>query len=149
MELDSLADTLTGWREHIATVSGARRDPRGTIAVGVTDREKSIQVMSYLAERGISCAELTKDGPQGGRDVHVGTMHRFKGLEYQRLALVGINDGALPRADMMERYRTADPQRYRREDRKARSLLFVAVTRARDALRITWSARPSRYLAIR
>jgi hypothetical protein len=148
-ELDGLAETLKGWREHIATVSGARRDPRGTIAVGVTDREKSIQVMSYLAERGISCAELTKDGPQGGGDVHVGTMHRFKGLEYQRLALVGINDGALPRADLMERYRTADPQRYSREDRKARSLLFVAVTRARDALRITWSARPSRYLAMR
>ncbi|WP_028478312.1 3'-5' exonuclease [Nocardia sp. CNY236] len=94
---------------------------------------------------GITCAELTKDGLDGDGEVHIGTMHRFKGLEYQRLAIVGADDGSIPRSTI-ERYRTGDPPRYAREHRKARSLLFVAATRARDVLRVSWHGKPSPYL---
>jgi superfamily I DNA/RNA helicase len=73
-------------------------------------------------------------------------MHRFKGLEYQKLAIVAVCDGVLPRAGL-ERYRDSDPARYERELKKARSLLFVAETRARDALTITWHGQPSPFLA--
>jgi superfamily I DNA/RNA helicase len=76
-------------------------------------------------------------------------MHRFKGLEYQRLAIVGACDGVIPRTALIERYRIDDPQRYLREENKARSLLFVAATRARDTLRISWHGRPSPYLSVR
>ncbi|GGZ01424.1 hypothetical protein GCM10010365_20530 [Streptomyces poonensis] len=50
-------------------------------------------------------------------------MHRFKGLEYQKLAIVGARDGVIPRTAVIERYRTTDPQRCAREELKARSLL--------------------------
>jgi superfamily I DNA/RNA helicase len=147
-ELDALANVVPSWREEIATgEGGARRDPRGSIAVCVADRDKAAQVTVHLSGRGITCAELTKDGPQGDGDVHIGTMHRFKGLEYQRLAIVGACDGVIPRTAMIERYRVNDPQRYLREERKARSLLFVAATRARDTLRISWHGKPSPYLS--
>lgn len=53
-------------------------------------------------------------------------MHRFKGLEYQKLAIVGVRDGVIPRAGVIERYRKEDQQGFDREERKARSLLFVA-----------------------
>jgi superfamily I DNA/RNA helicase len=75
-------------------------------------------------------------------------MHRFQGLEYQKLAIVGARDGVIPRTDILERYRTTDPRRYAREELRARSLLFVAATRARDALRISWYRKPSRYLPV-
>lgn len=107
------------------------------------------QAMYYLTTKaGITCAELTKESPKGEGAVHVGTMHRFKGLEYQRLAIVGASDGIIPRNHVIDRYRTEDPPRYEREQRKARSLLFVATTRARDALTISWHDKPSPYLPI-
>lgn len=86
--------------------------------------------------------------PKGDGEVHVGTMHRFKGLEYQRLAIVGARDGVIPRTAVIERYRATDPRRCAREELRARSLLFVAATRARDTLRISWHDRPSPYLPV-
>ncbi|MYQ54946.1 hypothetical protein GTW41_27890 [Streptomyces sp. SID4941] len=40
-----------------------------------------------------------------------------------------------------------DPVRHRREVQQARSLLFVATTRARDSLDIFWHGTPSPFLA--
>ncbi|GAA2942751.1 hypothetical protein GCM10010518_32350 [Kitasatospora cinereorecta] len=140
-ELTQLAATLHAWREELTSGDGGknpRRDPRGNIAVCVADRDSVNQVMFDLAtEPGNTVAELTKDGVKSDGEVHVGTMHRFKGLEYQKLAIVGARDGGIPRTAVIDRYRESDPQRYAREERKARSLLFVAATRARDTLRIS------------
>jgi superfamily I DNA/RNA helicase len=148
-ELDALAHAVDRWLEEIATSDGgARRDPRGTIAICVADRDKTGQVATHLTARGITTAELTKDGPRGDGQVHIGTMHRFKGLEYQRLAIVGACDGVIPRTAAIERFRVGDSQRYLQEERKARSLLFVAATRARDTLRISWHGKPSPYLPL-
>ncbi|MGH3309249.1 MAG: UvrD-helicase domain-containing protein [Streptomyces sp.] len=148
-ELSRLATTLQSWREELVAggADGKPRDPRGNIAVCVADREAVNQVMYYLAtEAGLTVAELTKEGAKGDGDIHVGTMHRFKGLEYQRLAIVGARDGVIPRASVVQRYRDTEPQRLAREELKARSLLFVAATRARDTLRISWHGKPSPYL---
>ncbi|MGW2766145.1 UvrD-helicase domain-containing protein [Streptomyces sp. NPDC001275] len=148
-ELDGLATTLRTWRDELATSNNAAaHDQRGLIAVAVPDRDTVSQVIYYLAtQAGLDCAQLTSDGPRGGGAVHVGTMPRFKGLEYQRLLIVGANDRLVPRMEAIERYRNQDPARYRRELRKARSMLFVASTRARDALTITWHGDPSPFLA--
>src|SRR5699024_11418353 len=96
----------------------------------------------------ISVAELTKDGPKGSGEVHVGTMHRFKGLEYQKLAIVGVRNGVIPHTAVIDGYRQTDPQRYAREELKARSLLFMAATRARDVRRISWYGEPRPYLPL-
>ncbi len=144
-ELDALALVVRKWRDEIADGSRNRKDPRGAIAVCVTSRERVAEVVTRLADEGVGTAELTKDGPQGGGEVHVGTMHRFKGLEYQRIAIAGVSEGVVPRA-ALERIRDTDPPRYRREEVRGRSLLFVAATRARDTLRISWHGRPSRFL---
>jgi mRNA-degrading endonuclease RelE of RelBE toxin-antitoxin system len=143
-ELAGLTTTLNNWREQLSTDEhGSPRDPTGHIAVCVADRDRVSQAMDYLTTTaGITCAELTKDGPSGAGEIHVGTMHRFKGLEYQRLAIIGASKGVIPRPGI-DRYRSEDPSRYEREQRKARSLLFVAATRARDALAISWHGAPS------
>ncbi|MBS2532567.1 UvrD-helicase domain-containing protein [Catenulispora sp. NF23] len=139
-ELRALAATIISWRdEQDSGLNGGR------IAVAVAEREKVDDVIRYLTEAGLVCAELTKDGTRGDGEIHVGTMHRFKGLEYQKLAVVAVCDGVLPRVGI-ERFRDSDPARYRRELQQARSLLFVAVTRARDALSVTWHGTPSAFL---
>lgn len=148
-ELDGLAATLRGWRDELtANADDTARDVRGLIAVAVPDRDKVSQVIFHLATKaGLGYAQLTSDGPRGDGIIHVGTMPRFKGLEYQRLVIVGANDRLVPRMEAIDRYRTDDPARHRRELRKARSMLFVAATRARDALTITWHGDPSPFLA--
>jgi superfamily I DNA/RNA helicase len=107
---------------------------------------RGTETLNYLTGRaGLRCAELTRDGSDGRGEIHIGTMHRFKGLEYERLAVIGVSDGVIPRA-AVQRYRTQDPARFEREQRKARALLFVAVTRARDTLTVTWHGQRSTLL---
>jgi mRNA-degrading endonuclease RelE of RelBE toxin-antitoxin system len=57
------------------------------------------------------------------------------------LILAGITDAAVP-----GQRAAADPARQQRELMRARSLLFVAATRARDELVISWNGQPSRFL---
>jgi superfamily I DNA/RNA helicase len=71
-------------------------------------------------------------------------MHRFKGLEYQRMVIAGLREGLVPHAGI-EDYRN-DPRRYERERMRDRSKLFVAATRARDELAIFWHGKPSPFL---
>ncbi|GES28547.1 UvrD-helicase domain-containing protein [Streptomyces angustmyceticus] len=150
-EITQLAEALKQWREDIAQPAedGTVRDPSGTMAVCVTDGEMAGRVATDLEmKHGITTATLSKDGPQGGGEVHIGTMHRFKGLEYQKLAVVGASDGILPRTALIDKYATTDPKRYERELKKSRNQLFVAATRARDTLRISWHGRPSPFLPL-
>ena len=109
------------------------------------ERRLMPEVENYLNERGVPAASIGADGPRKPDAVHVGTLHRFKGLEYQRMIVAGASDGVIPAA-RVEGLRDSDPLRYQREIKQARSLLFVAVTRARDWLIISWHGRPSPFL---
>jgi len=102
-------------------------------------------VENYLKDHGIDAASIGADGPRKPDAVHVGTLHRFKGLEYQRMIVAGVSNGVIPSA-RAEGLRDTDPLRHQREIKQARSLLFVAATRARDSLVISWHGRPSPFL---
>ena len=112
-----------------------------SIAVSVPTKKQVEQVESYLSDHGVPAGSIGPDGPRLPDGVHIGTLQRFKGLEYQRMILAGITDAAVP-----GQYITGDPARQHRELMRARSLLFVAATRARDALVISWHGQPSRFL---
>jgi superfamily I DNA/RNA helicase len=100
---------------------------------------------TYLTDHGIPATTLGADGPRKPDAVHVGTLHRFKGLEYQEMLVAGVSAGLIPDARVAEHGET-DAVRYERELKQARSLLFVAATRARDAHAITWHGAPSPFL---
>ena len=61
------------------------------------------------------------------------TFHRAKGLEWQAVAVVGLEEGLVPIAYARSRSALAEERR----------LLYVAVTRAERELWCSWSARPS------
>lgn len=136
-ELDLIA-------ERVSELAGG---PGPSIAICVPERDMVAEVENRLGKAGIVAAAIGPDGPKLDDAVHVGTMHRFKGLEYQHMIIAGAADGLVPRSHL-RRYETSDPVRHRREVRQARSLLFVAATRARDSLLITWHGRPSRFLPL-
>ncbi|MER5995583.1 UvrD-helicase domain-containing protein [Streptomyces viridosporus] len=144
-DLHQLAD-WTDEREAIAALIESWGEvPHEQIAIAVPTNDMAREVAYTLREHGIMALEIGPDGPLGDSGVHIGTMFRFKGLEYQRMIIAGVTDGLVPRADVQRR-RATDPARHRTEMQRARSLLFVAATRARDSLDVFWHGEPSPFL---
>ncbi|MBV9445617.1 MAG: UvrD-helicase domain-containing protein [Streptosporangiaceae bacterium] len=138
------------WQEELDGVLRQVRewtDGDASIAVAVPTKKQVEQVESYLTAQGVPAGSIGPDGPRMPDGVHVGTLQRFKGLEYQRMILAGITDSAIPGQYVSAQPGASDPARQHRELMRARSLLFVAATRARDALVISWHGQPSRFLS--
>jgi DNA helicase II / ATP-dependent DNA helicase PcrA len=86
-----------------------------------------------VAEFAASLAE--RFGATAGRGVHLMTLHRSKGLEFEAVHLPRLEEGELP----IRRAKGAEIDEERR-------LLYVGLTRAKRHLTLTWSGRPSRFL---
>ncbi|MDX3760179.1 3'-5' exonuclease [Streptomyces sp. AK02-04a] len=122
--------------------------PYSAMAVSVPDGSSAQEFANVLARDPfrIPVVELGREGVRAELDaVRIGTMHRFKGLEFQRVFLTSVGEGQVPH-QRIEQYRLENPDRYRQEEQRARSLVFVAATRARDELIVTWSGKASRFL---
>ena len=76
-------------------------------------------------------------GGEGARGVHLLTYHRAKGLEFEAVFLPRLDEKELP----SRLARTED------EQAEERRLLYVGITRAKRLLAVTWSRRPSPFLA--
>lgn len=143
------AATWAAEKDLIAEQLGAWGNPAdGSVAICVPTSELAADLTARLAAEGLSVVEIGRDGPKSPDGIHIGTMHRFKGLEYQRIIIAGVTDGLLPR-HAINQYRDSDPRRYQRERQRDRSLLFVAATRARDDLVVFWHGTPSPFLTSR
>ena len=75
---------------------------------------------------------IERFGASAGRGVHLLTLHRAKGLEFEAVYLPFVDEGELPirRGDISEE----------------RRLFYVGLTRAKRQLVVTWSGKPSRFL---
>ncbi|MGA5648502.1 UvrD-helicase domain-containing protein [Streptomyces seoulensis] len=144
-ELHQLADWEAEREAIAALIRSWGEVPHEQIAIAVPTNQMASEAAYALAVHGIRAVEIGPEGPPGDSGVHIGTMFRFKGLEYQRVIIAGVRDGLVPRAEV-QRLGTTDPARFRREMQRARSLLFVATTRARDSLDIFWHGQPSPFL---
>ncbi|MBH0779338.1 3'-5' exonuclease [Nocardia bovistercoris] len=133
-ELDKVAATIRAWLADDV-------DP-STIAVLTRSKNERSQFVRGLAERGVEARALD-DSPITSGHVQVLTMHRAKGMEFSRVILAGIDEGHVPaKAALAE---VPDEERGEAELRE-RSLLYVAASRARDELVVTWSGRRSQLL---
>ncbi|MFC0530331.1 UvrD-helicase domain-containing protein [Phytohabitans kaempferiae] len=114
-------------------------------AVGVAVRTgKLVKTISRI----LSDAHIpVSDDKRGVDGVRVDTMHRMKGLEFQCLAVVGLEAGVLPAPHALTSA-TEDPHAHRQDLQRERCLLFVALTRARDVLYLSHSGMPSPLLPV-
>ncbi len=67
-----------------------------SIGVALPSRGDVEEAVGYLDAEGIPVGAIGVDGPHRLDAVHVGTMHRFKGLEYQRMIVAGVTAAAVP-----------------------------------------------------
>jgi superfamily I DNA/RNA helicase len=133
-ELDRAAELIGRWV--------VESDAPETVAVLVREQRQRDRLVSGLAERGVTVRAVDREHIKPGQPVAM-TMHRAKGTEFSRVLLFGIDQRAIPRPLRDEQYaEDAWADALLRE----RSLLYVAATRARDELALSWSGDPSQLL---
>ncbi|MFG2044515.1 UvrD-helicase domain-containing protein [Dactylosporangium sp. NPDC048998] len=132
-ELDALVERVGTWLEQ-------RVEPH---AIGVAARTGNLvkTISRTLSEAHIDVA----DDRRGIDGVRVTTMHRMKGLEFQCLAVFGLDAGTLPAPNAVTSA-AEDPHSHRQDLQRERCLLFVALTRARDVLYLSHTGAPSTLL---
>ncbi|WP_304453802.1 UvrD-helicase domain-containing protein [Nocardiopsis sp. YSL2] len=134
-ELTALGDWVRVWLE-----AGVRP---ADIAVAGRNHWIVRGIAKELEARGVATTPL--EGAGRAEAVRVGTLHRLKGQEFRCVALVGVSDHLLPPKAAIE---AADGDQVALEHavQQERTLLFVACTRARDALYVSHVGRPSRLI---
>ena len=135
-ELSKAAELLTAWLEQDRDSEDSAPE---SIAILVRDRYQRDAVVNGLAQHGIEVRAVDREAAGRGRPV-VMTMHRAKGLEFRKVLLFDVSKNAIPRPLRDQQYSDADG-----DDAllRERSLLYVAATRARDQLAISWSGEAS------
>ena len=135
-ELSKAAELLTVWLEQDRDSEDSAPE---SIAILVRDRYQRDAVVNGLAQHGIEVRAVDREAAGRGRPV-VMTMHRAKGLEFRKALLFDVSKNAIPRPLRDQQYSDADS-----DDAllRERSLLYVAATRARDQLAISWSGEAS------
>lgn len=88
---------------------------------------------------------LAPAAPDTSNAIRVGAMHGMKGLEFQAVAVIAVEGGTVPAPAALTS--AAEDALVREQDlSRERSALFVACTRARDHLYVSYTGRPSPFL---
>ena len=114
-------------------------------AIGVAARSASLvrEAREALKAAGITTVSLSGRG--GTKAVRAGTMHAMKGLEFQAVAVIGVEQGLVPEPAAVTPV-TEDAAAHAQDLQRERCVLFVACTRARDHLYVSGTGQPSIFL---
>nr|WP_231122536.1 UvrD-helicase domain-containing protein [Mycobacterium colombiense] len=114
--------------------------------IGIAVRAKWLtsKIEHALKRAGIESVDLAKawDADDATR---VGTMHRMKRLEFRCMCVAGVSARLVPAANAITPVED-DKQTHQHDRERERCLLFVACTRAREELLVTWHGEPSPFL---
>jgi len=135
-EIGYVADTVQLW------IDGGV-DP-GEIGIATRAKWLGTRVQDELFRRGVPVRSLAKS-KTATESVSVGTMHAMKGLEFRCMAVVGVGAKQVPAGPAITPAEE-DLQTHEQDMQRERCLLFVACTRAREDLLITWSGPASPFL---
>lgn len=114
------------------------------IAIAVRAKWLTSKIESALRAAGIDSVDLAKASDDDDA-VRVGTMHRVKGLEFRCMCVAGVSAKLVPAANAVTPAED-DKQTHQQDLERERCLLFVACTRAREQLLVTWHGEPSPFL---
>lgn len=145
-EYEGVVALVRGWLSPGSEADGPDADaahatPPETIGVLTRTRNRAEAVERELREAGLPAKFVERDssGPTKG-SVQVMTMHRAKGMEFSKVVLMGMSADSVPAPFALGNLPEGDL-----EDAllRERSLVYVASTRARDELVVTWAGEAS------
>ncbi|GAA3491746.1 UvrD-helicase domain-containing protein [Streptomyces cremeus] len=162
---DAAADTLRGYRSELhgrmpdavghtsqeKELTALAKQVRAWIEGGVKPSEIAVcarfntladTVISRLRREGLPVVAVKDDPGPAAEGVRVATMYAMKGLEFRCVAVVGLTSAVLPYAQQVTPV-SVDPVQNRQDLLAEHCLLFVACTRARDALAVSWNGERS------
>ncbi|MBX6385898.1 MAG: UvrD-helicase domain-containing protein [Microbispora sp.] len=122
-EIAGLVSTVAGWLEEGV--------PTAQIAVAARTADLVRTARTALREAGIT--------------VKVTSLHGMKGLEFRRVAVIGVADGIVPAPDALTPAEE-DPTARAHDLQRERGLLYVACTRASELLYVSYSGRASPFI---
>lgn len=128
-----LANQIAGWRRDKFALSD--------IAVFTLEKRYLGDIAKALELSGIASVEIT-DRTEDDKlpdAVRLMTMHRAKGLEFRAVAIAALGAGEFP-PFYTKRLKGAERLQ---EERKLKSVLYVAGSRARERLALIWSGERS------
>ena len=124
-----------GWLVQLPDKLGERE------VVRQTDLARLVSLASIFdgsaAEFVVDLRRRFDSGADAAKGVHLLTLHRAKGLEFDAVFLPRLEEKELPSRQARTPAEIAEERR----------LLYVGMTRAKRVLWLTWSSRPSRFLA--
>lgn len=139
---DDFESEVEAIAEYLETV----QEQDGTLAATclVTRTNKLLdEYQSALQARGFEVCRVRRTQPDDRRakGLRLATMHRVKGLEFERVVLSSINKGVVPLDDAIKS--AGDPAVRKSLETTERSLLYVAATRAQLDVLVTGYVRLS------
>jgi superfamily I DNA/RNA helicase len=138
---DAERDALAAW------LSSRREEGIALHEIGIFARTAKLlaeRVAPALRAAGLASQDIKADRVPDSDRIAVGTMHGAKGLEFRAVAIVGCDRNQLPLRTVASRIReTADREEFVEQERH---LLYVACTRARERLRVSWSGEGCEWL---
>ena len=134
-EMDALVLRVRGWLDEGIEAH----------AIGIAARSGQIHRAASAALQAERIKTLSLSAKSRANAVRVGTMHGMKGLEFQAVAVIGVADGVVPAPSAVTPEKD-DPVAHAQDLQRERCLLFVACTRARDHLYLSYSGSPSPFL---
>lgn len=137
-EAAALVKRVGEWVEHGVAPS--------EIAVCARFNTTLSNVYDELAGAGIPAVRVRDQPGADVEGIRLATMHAMKGLEFRCVAVVGATAKAVPFAKEVTPSEV-DQVQHDSDLLRERCLLFVASTRAREALYVSWSGEPSPFLS--
>jgi superfamily I DNA/RNA helicase len=134
-ELETVAAKVKGW------LAEEEVDPE-SIAILTRSQDERDRFVRGLGERGVTARAVDRNAATAGQPL-VMTMHRAKGMEFSRVILAGADEKHVPSPATL---RNVPEEEWAEALLRERSLLYVASSRARDALVVTWSGKRSELL---
>ena len=138
-------EQAAGIVRYLERLRGQGRLLRSVCVVAPTKRELEA-LEGVLRDRDLPVFRLGPDTVDDGtkEGVRLATMHRVKGLEFDRVVIASVNAGLVPQP---RAYAGAgDAAEREKAETKERALLYVAATRAKKELLILSYGRPSPFL---
>jgi superfamily I DNA/RNA helicase len=114
--------------------------------IGIATRTKWFggMIQDFLRKADIPTVGLG-DPPTAEGGVSIGTMHRMKGLEFRCVVVAGVGAKMVPEPNAITPP-GVDQHAHDQDIEREKCLLFVAATRAREELLVTWHGQPSAFL---